>query len=190
MSAPIASETRPPLATITRKAGIPPRMVAPNGHSTRRKNAAWNAPKSALPARRASTIPDRVDGARSSRSKNLFSMSVASAAAPDIDPKSTPWMTVAASENWRNESTSGNPGKFVVLPNDDAPRAAKKIGKIMLGALIAGWRTISSVERLVICNVCRMDSPRLCSARTAVTIVRLQDDGQWLRRRRRPGSVR
>ena len=65
-------------------------------------------------------------------------MSVASAAAPVTEPKSTPCTTVEASENCKKDSTWGKPGILVVLPNDEAPRNAKKMGKKMLGATNAG----------------------------------------------------
>ena len=60
-----------------------------------------------------------------------------------------------------NDSTFGNPGIEVVLLKLDALSTAKNIGKNMLGAMSAGCRAISDVERLAIAMVWRIESCRL-----------------------------
>ena len=187
----------PPLATMIAAPPTPERIVAPKGHRTAMKNAAWNAPKMALPARRPIRMPVRVVGASRSRSKKPFWMSVAIAAAPVTEPNNTPCTIVAASENWRNESTSGNPGRLVAPLNEDAPSAAKKIGNTMLGATSAGCRKVSFVERFAIATVWRtaLRVPRGASDETVSTVVivttcRPRGGDPWPPRTRRRGSVR
>jgi hypothetical protein len=72
---------------------------------------------------------------------------------------------------------------FVVLPNEEAPRNAKKMGKKMLGATNAGCRSSSLVERTVSACVCR-------SERAVLIAGRPQGDAQLLRRKRHQGLAR
>ena len=46
-----------------------------------------------------------------------------------MPPNSTPWMSVAGSRKWRNESTSGKPGSAVVRPRAEEFTAAIISGK-------------------------------------------------------------
>jgi hypothetical protein len=71
-----------------------------------------------------------------------------------------------------NDSTFGNPGIEVVLLKLDALSTAKNIGKNMLGAMSAGCRAISNVERLAIAMVWRIESCRL----RAVPAIALVDE--------------
>ena len=98
---PMPSARSTAVIMMTAALATPPLIVTPKAISSTMINPAWNPAKMADPAMRPTRIDTRDTGEVTRRSKNPFSMSFASSAAPPVAPKATAWSTLAGNTKSR-----------------------------------------------------------------------------------------
>ena len=156
---PMARASTAAMTTMAAALARPPSIRAPKATRMAMNTVAWTAPCTAVPARRPTRMNERDTGEDTSRSKKPSWMSRAMSLPPVVAPKSTPWMTVAASWKSRNECTFGNPGRRVARWNAAVLRAANSSGKNRDGNSASGWRSVPRIERRDRIRSCRSLTP-------------------------------